>query len=117
MTNCHTTTCARDSKAVLAVHGSKLFIHGDRVCLLQLRVSRLIRERGLPPELSWVNVTVQFVISLLHGLCVEAVHVNIEHLEQICAVLQALHCLWHWPVVLLALWDRDRLEHIQVVLG
>mmetsp|Transcript_21390 Transcript_21390/g.47394 ORF Transcript_21390/g.47394 Transcript_21390/m.47394 type:complete len:326 (-) Transcript_21390:483-1460(-) len=111
-----TASRARDPEAVLAVDSPELLVHHHGVGLLQLREARLVGHRRLAAELLGVHEERHLVIGLPHGLRVKTMHVNVEHLEEVGAILQTGHLLWHGPAVLLPCWNRDRHEHIQVIL-
>mmetsp|Transcript_86104 Transcript_86104/g.251928 ORF Transcript_86104/g.251928 Transcript_86104/m.251928 type:complete len:316 (+) Transcript_86104:1257-2204(+) len=107
---------ARDAVAVLAVDCAELVVHDDRVRLLQLGEPSLVRCSRLATNLLWMHKQGHLVIGLSNSLGVEAVHVQVEHLEEVCAVLQALHLPRHRPAVFRGGGDGDGHEHVEVVL-
>mmetsp|Transcript_57262 Transcript_57262/g.92762 ORF Transcript_57262/g.92762 Transcript_57262/m.92762 type:complete len:201 (+) Transcript_57262:780-1382(+) len=106
-----------NAEAVLTVHCTKLLVHDDGIRLLQLGKAGFVGFTRLSPELLRVYQCSHLVVSLPHSLWVKAAHVYFEHLEQICAVLQALNLLGYWSTILTFIWDGDRHQRIEVLLG
>mmetsp|Transcript_81817 Transcript_81817/g.144420 ORF Transcript_81817/g.144420 Transcript_81817/m.144420 type:complete len:226 (-) Transcript_81817:412-1089(-) len=80
-------TRACNAKAFLAVHSSQLVVHHAGIGLLEPRKACFVCFCGFSAKLLRMDICGHLVIGFFHGFLIKAVHICLEHLEEVCPVL------------------------------